>query len=305
MSEISGELHQLVLPKQSVRLGPLFSKLGDVLPRVGRNLPMLLGLIVFSLILASSLLAPLLTPYDPIVQDVPNRLQPASIQHPLGTDHFGRDILSRLLYGSRTVLFVSLVAVGIAMVIGTTLGIVAGYYSNLPGSLIMRTMDVLLAFPLVLLSIVIVVALGPGIVNLILAISISQIPIFTRLARSLSLSVTQSEYVTAAQSIGAHSTAIIRRHILPNISSVIAVQGATAIAIAILSATALNFLGFGIQPPSPDWGAMISDFRRFIFDQPWLPFYPGVAIALTVISLNLLADGLIELLDPAHRKHFS
>lgn len=288
-----------------VRPPLFFATLSSLMPRAGRNLPMLLGMLVFFIIILSGIFAPWLTPFDPIAQDIPHRLQDSSLQHPLGTDHFGRDILSRLLYGSRTVLLVSLVAVGIAMVIGTALGIIAGYYGNFTGSVIMRTMDVLLAFPLVLLSIVIVVALGPGSTNLILAIGISQIPLFTRLARSLSISVSQSEYIAAAQSVGAHSTRILWVHVLPNIITVIAVQSATAVAVAILSATALNFLGFGIQPPSPDWGAMISDFRRFIFDRPVLPFYPGVAIALTVISLNLMADGLIQFLDPAHRKHFA
>lgn len=306
MSDMSKVAQRVPLRDEAARFPRFFDlRVGRLVQRARQDWAGVLGTVIFLAIVLSGIFAPWLTPFDPVAQDIPHRLQAPSAEHLLGTDHFGRDIFARLLYGSRTVLLVSIVAVGLAMVVGTTLGTVAGYYGNLPETLIMRAMDVLLAFPLVLLSIVIVVALGPGIPNLILAIGISQIPLFTRLARSLTLGVVHSEYITAAQSVGAHSTRIIRVHVLPNILSVIAVQAATAIAVAILSATALNFLGFGIQPPSPDWGAMISDFRRFIFDQPSLPFYPGIAIAVTVISLNLLADGLVQLLDPAYRKHFT
>lgn len=236
--------------------------------------------------------------------DTPNRLQGISTVHLLGTDDFGRDIFTRLLYGSRSVLLVAFGAVAFAVGVGTLLGTIAGYRRGRFETWTMRLMDVMLSFPLVLVAIIIVVILGPGALNLIVAIGISQIPLFTRLAHSLALSVRSREFVQAAECLGATDARIVRAHILPNVLSPIVVQATTMVAVAILNATALNFLGFGIQPPSPDWGAMVSDFRRFIFDRPDLLFYPGAAIALVVLSLNLLGDGLIDVVDPAARRSF-
>ncbi len=249
-----------------------------------------------------ALLAPLLTPYDPIAQNTGNRLQGISAAHLLGTDHFGRDIFTRLLYGSQTILLVATVSIAFAIGVGTLLGTLAGYHRGWIESGIMRAIDVMLSFPLILLAIIIVVVLGPGVLNLILAIGISQIPLFTRLAHSLTLSTRSRDFVQAAHCLGAPSGRILRAHILPNIAAPLFVQAATTMALAILNATALNFLGFGIQPPSPDWGAMVSDFKRFVFDQPHLPLYPGAAIAITVLSLNLLGDGLVGLVNPTARK---
>jgi peptide/nickel transport system permease protein len=270
-----------------------------------RNTAAVAGGVVFLIVVLSGILAPLLSPYDPSAQDSPHRLEGFSTAHLLGTDHFGRDIFTRLLYGSRTVLVVAVFSVAFALALGTILGGLAGYYGGLPGSLIMRTMDVMLSFPVVLLSIIIVVILGPGVPNLILAIGISQIPLFTLLSRSLTLSVRTRDFVQAAVSLGASNSRVLALHILPNVMTPLFVQGTTSMALAILNATALNFLGFGIQPPSPDWGAMVSDFRRFVFDRAYLPMYPGVAIAVTVLSLNLLGDGLIEFVDPTARKNYA
>ncbi len=257
---------------------------------------------MFLLIVLGGIFAPRLSSYDPIAQDTPNRLKGISAAHWLGTDDFGRDIFTRLLYGSQTVLLVAFVSIAFALAVGTLLGTLAGYRGGRLESLVMRTMDVMLSFPLLLLSIIIVVVLGPGVLNLILAIGVSQVPLFTRLARSLTLSIRTRDFVQAAAGFGADDARILGRHILPNIAAALVVQATTTMSLAILNAASLNFLGFGIQPPSPDWGAMVSDFRRFVFDRPELPLYPGAAIAMTVLSLNLLGDGLIDLLDPTARK---
>ncbi len=264
----------------------------------------LVGGAIFLAIVVSGIFAPLLTPYDPIAQDTPNRLKGISAAHLLGTDHFGRDIFTRLLYGSRTILVVAFVSIALALSVGSVLGTVAGYFGGQIESWIMRAMDVMLSFPLVLLALIIVVVLGPGVTNLILAIGISQVPLFTRLARSLTLSIRSRDFVQAAQCLGAGAGRVLGSHIAPNITPPLMVQATTTMALAILNATALNFLGFGIQPPSPDWGAMVSDFRRFVFDRPQLPLYPGAAIAITVLCINLLGDGLIALVDPTARRSY-
>ncbi|MBI3977373.1 MAG: ABC transporter permease [Chloroflexi bacterium] len=272
---------------------------------LSRNPSALVGGIVFLAIALSGIFASVISPYDPIAQNTAIRLQDASPAHLLGTDHFGRDIFTRILFGSQTILLVAIVSIAFSLTVGTTLGIIAGYHGGRLETWIMRTMDVMLSFPLVLLAIIIVVVLGPGVINLILAIGISQVPLFTRLSRSLALSVRARDFVLAAICLGASSARILGQHIFPNIIAPLVVQATTTMALAILNATALNFLGFGIQPPSPDWGAMVSDFRRFVFDRPHLPLYPGVAIAVTVLCLNLLGDGLIDLVDPTARKNLA
>lgn len=270
--------------------------------RLARNPAALTGGLVFLLIVLGGLLGPRLAPYDPIAQDTPHRLQGISWAHWLGTDDFGRDIFTRLLYGTQTVLLVAFASIAFALTAGTLLGIVAGYRGGPLETLVMRTMDVMLSFPLMLLSIIIVVVLGPGVLNLILAIGISQVPLFTRLARSLTLSVRARDFVQAASAFGATDARILVRHIVPNIAAILVVQATTTLSLAILNAASLNFLGLGIQPPAADWGAMVSDFRRFVFDRPELPLYPGAAIAITVLSLNLLSDGLVEWVDPTARQ---
>ena len=279
---------------ERLRLNPKASKLHLLV----RDPTVVVASLVLSIIVFTAAFAPLLTPYDPLTLDTLNMLQGISRQHPLGTDHFGRDILTRLFYGSRTILLVGFVSIAFAGATGTLLGMVAAYLDGFSETLIMRSVDIMLSFPLILLSIVIVVIIGPGVVNLILAIGISQVPLFTRLARSLTLSVCAGDYVQAAHSIGAPGSRILRYHVLPNIITPVFVQATTTLGLAILNATALNFLGLGIQPPSPDWGAMVSDFRRFIFDRPYLPLYPGLAITVLALSLNLIADGLVKIIDP-------
>ena len=266
------------------------------------NYPAFGGGLFLLLVALAGLLAPFLTPYAPTAQDTPNRLKGVSMEHLLGTDEFGRDIFTRLLYGSRTTLLVGLVSVALALGIGTILGTAAGYYGGALETCILRAMDAMLSLPLVLIAIMIVVVLGPGVLNLIIAIGVSQIPPFTRLARSLVLSVRARDFVQAAHGLGALDSRILRVHVVPNVMTPLVAQATATLALAILNAAALNFLGLGIQPPSPDWGAMISDFRRFIFDRPELPLYPGLTIALTVIAVNLLGDGLVDLVDPTARR---
>lgn len=265
----------------------------------------IISCLVLLAILLAGVVGPLLLPYDPFQMNTAKRLLPPSAAHLLGTDHFGRDIFTRILYGSRTTLFVGAVSTSFSVTLGLILGTVAGYRSGILDSLIMRTMDVMLSFPLVLLAIIIIAILGPGLRNVIIAVGISQVPLFARLSRSLALSVRHQEFVQAAVSLGAYDGRILRIHILPNILTPIVVQGMTTVALAILSATSLNFLGLGIQPPSPDWGSMVNDFRRFIFDRPELPLYPGIALLVTVLCLNLVGDGLIELVDPTARRRVS
>jgi peptide/nickel transport system permease protein len=269
---------------------------------LARNPAALAGGLVFLLIVLGGLIGPWLAPYDPIAQDTARRLQGISTAHWLGTDEFGRDIFTRLLYGARTVLLVAFASIVFALTVGALLGVLAGYHGGRLEILVMRAMDVMLSFPLTLLSIIIVVVLGPGVLNLILAIGISQVPLFTRLARSLTLSVGARDFIQAAAAFGATDGRILARHLMPNIAAVLVVQATTTMSLAILNAASLNFLGLGIQPPAPDWGAMVSDFRRFVFDRPELPLYPGAAIAVTVLSLNLLGDGLIEWVDPTARR---
>jgi peptide/nickel transport system permease protein len=256
-----------------------------------------IALIVFLL----GLFAPWVTPYDPIEQDTPNRLQPPSAAHLLGTDQFGRDIVARLVFGSRTTLLVALAAVAVALFAGGGLGLFGGFLGGDVERLIGMLMDVLLSFPLLLLAILVAFILGPGIFNLALAVGVSQIPTFARLARALTLSVRERDFVTAASALGAPPARIMLRHVLPNIAAPLGAQTTSTLALAILSATSLNFLGLGVQPPTPDWGAMVADARRYIFDRPELALYPGAAILVTVIALNLAGDGLLDVLGRRDR----
>lgn len=255
-------------------------------------------------VVVSTVFAPLLTPYQPNAQDALHAFVGSSSAHPLGTDQFGRDILARLLYGARTALLTGVVSVALALAIGTLIGTVAGFYGGRVDALLMRCIDVMLAFPLIVLGILIVVVLGPGVVNLIIAVGISQIPLFTRLARAQTLTLKEREFVQSAIVIGATDRRIMREAILPNIAPPLFVQASTTIGLAILNAAALNFLGVGIRPPSPDWGRMVADYSAFIYVRPLLPLYPGLAIAVTVLALNLLGDGILKIADPSGQRDF-
>lgn len=253
------------------------------------------------LVLVSSLFAPQLAPYEPNTMNIANRFALPSIQHPFGTDDFGRDIFSRIVFGGRTILITGLVSVGVALFIGSSIGVLAGYAQGWLDEGLMRLMDVVLSFPSVLLAILIVAALGPGLSNALIAIAVSMIPVFARLSRSLVVSVAQEEFVTAARALGAKHTRILLHHITPNILLPLIVQASALLAVAISTSTALNFLGLGVEPPTPDWGLMVSSGQRLIFDAPHVPFFPGVVITLTVLAVNFVGDSLRDTLDPKGR----
>lgn len=255
-----------------------------------------LGIVVFFILLA--IFAPLLAPYDFKEQNLAERLQPPSSKHLFGTDDFGRDIFSRVIYGARISLWVGFFSVLGSVIVGSMLGIIAGYYGRWIDGIISRLFDIMLAFPSILLAIGIVAVLGPSLQNALIAIAVINIPNFGRLIRSRVLSIKQEEYVMAAKAIGMSDMRILFHHILPNSMAPIIVQGTLAIATAIIEAAALGFLGLGAQPPNPEWGKMLADSKDFLTQAPWTMVFPGIAIMLTVLGFNLMGDGLRDALDP-------
>ena len=267
-----------------------------LLRRFLRNRPGVAALTVIVLFVAIAVLAPAIGPYDWRAQDIVNRFATPSRAHPLGTDELGRDILSRVLYGARYSLTMGIAAILLSFAVGTAIGIVAGYYRRLDGT-IMRCIDVMMAFPGILLAIAIVAALGPGLVNVIVAIGVNEIPGFARLTRSMVLSLREREYVTAARVLGAGDAHIVRRHVLVNMVSPIIVFASLRISTAILVGATLSFLGLGIQPPIPEWGAMVSTARQYIAIAPHTFLFPTLAIFATVVAFNVLGDALRDTLD--------
>lgn len=260
------------------------------------------GLIVIALFFAAALLAPAIAPHDPTQFQLGSRLASPSLTHPLGTDELGRDILSRLLHGARITFLITFGAVALALVAGTALGTVAGYFGGWTDQLTMRFMDILLAMPMFMLAIAIIAALGPGTANVIIAVGIGSIPVFARIARGSTMSVRQEDYTLAVRAVGAPHSRILIRHILPNVIPPLLVQTTLRLATAILTASGLSFLGLGPQPPTPEWGAMLSTGRNFITSSPQLVIIPGVGILLVTIAFNLVGDGLRDALDPRVRR---
>ncbi|MBQ1046050.1 MULTISPECIES: ABC transporter permease [unclassified Micromonospora] len=256
------------------------------------------GTIVLVLLVVVGVAGPWLAPAGVNDVDVDQMLRPPSGAHPFGTDELGRDVLSRVLVAARVSLQVGAVSVGIALVAGVTLGLFAGYYRGWLDSVLMRCMDVLFAFPVLLLAVAIVAVLGPGLLTAMVAIGVVYTPIFARITRAGVLSVREQVFVRAAVSIGASDLRIMRRHVLPNIAAPLIVQTSLSLAFAILSEAALSFLGLGIQPPAPAWGRMLFDGRGFVTDAWWLGVFPGAAIFLTVLAFNLVGDALRDVLDP-------
>ncbi|MFC0097287.1 ABC transporter permease [Micromonospora marina] len=256
------------------------------------------GTIVLALLVVVGVAGPWLAPAGVNDVDVDQMLRPPSGAHPFGTDELGRDVLSRVLVAARVSLQVGAVSVGIALVAGVTLGLLAGYYRGWLDSVLMRCMDVLFAFPVLLLAVAIVAVLGPGLLTAMVAIGVVYTPIFARITRAGVLSVREQVFVRAAVSIGASDLRIMRRHVLPNIAAPLIVQTSLSLAFAILSEAALSFLGLGIQPPAPAWGRMLFDGRGFVTDAWWLGVFPGAAIFLTVLAFNLVGDALRDVLDP-------
>ena len=266
----------------------------------------LFGLVIMAIFILMAVFAPLIAPYDPLQQDLAGKFATPSAAHPLGQDELGRDILSRIIYGARISLTAGLAAVAIATGIGTLVGLVAGFFGRWPDSLLMRVMDVVLAFPSILLAIVIVTVLGPSLPNAMLAIGIVFVPQMARVVRSAVISVRERDYIEAERALGAGNTQIIFSGILPNSMAPLIVQATLTLATAILDVAALSFLGLGARAPSPEWGAMLTDafrsgFGVFLEGQHAILF-PGIAIALCVLSVNFIGDGLRDALDPRRRR---
>ncbi|QTD42880.1 nickel transporter permease [Sporosarcina sp. Te-1] len=255
-----------------------------------------MAIVLFFILLA--IFAPLLAPEGINEQSPADRLQAPSSAHWLGTDDFGRDILSRIIYGARISLSVGFASVVLSVIVGSVLGIVAGYYGRWVDMIISRVFDIMLAFPSILLAIAIVAVLGPGLENALIAIAIINVPNFGRLIRSKVLSIKEEEYISAAKAIGMKDARILFSHILPNSMAPVIVQGTLAIATAILEAAALGFLGLGAQPPQPEWGKMLADSKDYLQSAPWTMIFPGLSIMLTVLGFNLMGDGLRDALDP-------
>ena len=272
------------------------------LVRLRRNRLAVVGLVVLLLLVLVAVFAPLLAPYDYAAQDLMGSFEPPSWKHPLGTDDFGRDILSRIIYGARVSLQVGVFAVFIAMMSGGALGAIAGYYGGRIDGAIMRGMDILLSIPQILLAIAIAAALGPGLLNLTIAVGVAALPTFARVVRGAVLSIVGQEYIEAAQCMGASDAWIIIRHILPNCSAPIIVQSTIRVAQAILAAAALSFLGLGIEPPYPEWGGMLAGARGYVRDYAYMTVFPGLAIMITIMALNFVGDGLRDAMDPKMKR---
>ena len=256
------------------------------------------GAIIVIIIIIIALLAPLISPYTPVEMDLRNRRKGPILKHPFGTDKFGRDILSRIIYGTRVSLSVGLISVGIGVLGGIILGLYAGYYGKIIDNFIMRFMDMLISFPSILLAMVVITVLGSSMTNTMIAIGITYIPIFTRIVRASVLKIKNQEFVIASLALGSTDTKILFKHILPNILAPIIVQSSLALSGAILTEAALSFLGLGVQPPMPSWGSMLSDSRRYMELAPWTVIFPAVAIMFSVLGFNLFGDGLRDVLDP-------
>jgi peptide/nickel transport system permease protein len=261
----------------------------------------LLGGFIVCVVVFAALLGPLVAPYSPTQQDVRNILKPPVTSHVLGTDELGRDTLTRILYGAQVSLEVGVLAVGISLLIGVALGLVAGYLRGLTDATIMRVMDGLLALPTLVLALAITAMLGPSLTNAMLAIGITGVPVFARLVRGQVLSVRELDYIQAAQSLGAGDTRVMLTHILPNVMAPIVVQTSLAMPTAILAEAGLSFLGLGVQPPTPSWGAMLNTAKGYLQQDAWLAVAAGTAIFVTVLGFNFLGDAVRDALDPRLR----
>lgn len=270
----------------------------EIWRRFCKNKRAVFGLAVIVLLILIAIFADVLAPYDPAVQDTTSRRLPVSREHWMGTDQYGRDIMSRVIYGTRISLSVGVLATAFALFLGGALGAIAGYYGGKVESIIMRFMDILLAIPSILLNIAISAALGGGMFNMMLAVAISNVPAYCRIMRGAILSVRDQEFTEASRSSGASDFYIITHHIIPNCLSPMIVQATLKVGSAILVCSTLSFIGLGISPPTPEWGSMIAAGREYLRTSPHMTTFPGLAIMLAVFSLNLMGDGLRDALDP-------
>jgi peptide/nickel transport system permease protein len=289
---------RFVLQRQSKAPSSLFM---DAWRRLTRDKLAIAGMVIIALFIIAAVFAPLLAPYSPIEQTLLQRRQPPSRQHWMGLDEVGRDILSRIIYGARVSLQIGLLSVSLAIVVGSILGAVAGFVGGWLDDVIMRLMDILLAFPGLLLAIAVVSILGPGLMNMLYAIAFVSIPVYARIMRASVLSVKEQDFVMAARAVGVTTVRILWREILPNAVTPVLVSGTLGIATAILDAAGLSFLGLGAQPPTPEWGSMLGEGRGSVFTAPHIVVFPGLAIMLNVLGFNLLGDGLRDALDPRLR----
>jgi peptide/nickel transport system permease protein len=293
------------IPGSSTRLTSLAGSNASARRKAWRKLRQrpgaLIGAIILVIFILVAIFAPLIAPMDPLEISTNRRAAPSGA-HWLGTDELGRDILSRIIFGARVSLRVGLIAIGIALTCGSVLGVLAGFMGGLVDNVIMRLTDIMLAFPGILLAIAVVAILGPSLFNVMIAVGVESIPAYVRTARGSTLIVKEMEYVTGARTIGSSPLRIIFRHILPNVAAPLIVLATIGIAGSILSAAGLSYLGLGAQPPTPEWGAMLSSARSFVRDAWWMATFPGAAIMVVVLSLNLFGDGLRDILDPRMRK---
>lgn len=273
-----------------------------VLRQLRRNRGALVGLAIMILMVFMAVAAPWIAPYDPLEQVIQDALKPPSAEHWFGADDVGRDILSRIMYGAQISLRVGLISVTIAGTIGTLLGIMAGFYGGWLDTIIMRFIDILLAFPGLLLALTVIAILGPGLFNVMIAVGIGGIPSYTRVARGTTLSVRERDYVMSARVAGCNDGRIMFRYILPNVLPPLIVLATIGVAGAILTASGLSFLGLGAQPPTPEWGAMLTNGRTYLRQAWWFAAFPGLAIMITVLAINMFGDGLRDALDPRLRR---
>jgi peptide/nickel transport system permease protein len=263
-----------------------------------RNRAAMVGFVILVLICLAAAFAPYIAPYDPIQIKLAMKLKPPSLEHLMGTDHFGRDVFSRMLYGGRTSLSVGLLVVGFAFILGVPLGLASGYFGGRIDNAMMRLVDAFLTFPPLLLAVALVGLLGPDIQNVMLALGLVQAPILARMVRGSTLAVREDVYVTAARALGASPVRIVLSHLLRNMVSPIVVQLTVVFSAAVVAEASLSFLGFGTQPPNPSWGRDMSEARRFLGDAPWMFLAPTSVIAICVLSINFMGDGLRDALDP-------
>jgi len=266
-----------------------------------RDKTAMVGAGVVAILCGLAVAAPIIAPHDPVKQNLLLALQPPSFEYPMGTDAFGRDVLSRLLHGAGLSLSIGFISVAIAVAAGLPVGLAAGYYGGRLEEIVLRAMDVVLAFPGLLLILVVVAILGTGLINAMIAVGIASIPIYVRIVRASTLTVMKEDYIIASRSIGCSPLRIMRAHLLPNILSPLLVISALRIGTAILTGATLGFLGLGAQPPHPEWGVMLAEATAHVRNAWWLATFPGIAILLAVLGTNLLGDGLRDALDPKLR----
>jgi peptide/nickel transport system permease protein len=274
-----------------------------VLRRLFRNKLAIVGLAIIGMVVLTAIFAPVLAKQTPDKNGIFKTYLretkiPPSLEHPMGTDDLGRDMLSLIIYGSRISIRIGFFSVGLAIIVGVILGALSGYFGGAVDNIIMRLMDIMLAFPSILLALVIVAVIGPGLLNAMIAVGIVSIPTYARITRASVISERSREYVQASRALGANSFRLLMQHILPNALSPIIVAGSLGIATAILDAAGLGFLGLGAQPPTPEWGLLLSRNKSHIFTSPWMVVFPGISIMFLVLGFNLIGDGLRDALDP-------